>query len=230
MTAFFRYPHTPHLVWLGNGQPRDDKVLTEEERGRFLSQQLIIEEKVDGANIGFSASGNGDLRIQNRGTYLAPEFAAPQFKALFTWANSRRDVLLSTLQRHQILFGEWCYAVHTVRYTELPDWFLAFDVYDRARSTFLSVAERDALVRAMGFELVPRLGEGRYSLDSLRTILGKSSLGAAKGEGLFLRPATSDAGSGRAKLVTPEFTQAIGEHWSKRSLRTNSLAEGVPWF
>jgi hypothetical protein len=28
---FFRFPHTPHLAWLGNGSPRDDKVLSPHE-------------------------------------------------------------------------------------------------------------------------------------------------------------------------------------------------------
>ena len=53
---FFRYPHTPHLAWLGEGAPRDDKVLSPLEVEAFLSQPLIVEEKVDGANIGISIS------------------------------------------------------------------------------------------------------------------------------------------------------------------------------
>ncbi|NLZ78249.1 MAG: DNA ligase, partial [Gammaproteobacteria bacterium] len=27
MSDFFRFPHTPHIDWLGEGMPRDDKVL-----------------------------------------------------------------------------------------------------------------------------------------------------------------------------------------------------------
>ncbi|MGV3590570.1 MAG: DNA ligase, partial [Gammaproteobacteria bacterium] len=27
MDEFFRFPHTPHIAWLGAGMPRDDKVL-----------------------------------------------------------------------------------------------------------------------------------------------------------------------------------------------------------
>jgi hypothetical protein len=32
--------------------------------------------------------------------------------------------------RH-ILFGEWCRAQHSVFYSRLPDYFLAFDIWDR---------------------------------------------------------------------------------------------------
>lgn len=44
--AFFRFPHTPHLAWLGDGEPRDDKVRTREERDALLSHALVVEEKV----------------------------------------------------------------------------------------------------------------------------------------------------------------------------------------
>ena len=39
MTAdFFRFPHTPHLAWLGEGSPRDDKVLSPNEVTGLLAQ------------------------------------------------------------------------------------------------------------------------------------------------------------------------------------------------
>lgn len=68
--TFFRFPHVPHLAWLGKGQPRDDKVLSPDEAAALLSGEVVVEEKVDGANIGFSASEDGELRAQNRGSYL----------------------------------------------------------------------------------------------------------------------------------------------------------------
>lgn len=196
--------------------------MSDDERMMFLAQRLIVEEKVDGANVGFSISEAGELRIQNRGAYLDREAVAPQFKAIFRWADSRSDVLASHLGHERILFGEWCYAVHTVRYELLPDWFLAFDVYDRVKHQFLGLNERDGFIRRTGFAMVPRLGAGHFTLESLKSLLGTSLLGASRGEGLVLRTIDS---ARRAKLVTPDFTQAIGEHWSKRSLQINSLAE-----
>ena len=64
---FFRFPHTPHLVWLGEGTPRDDKVLSHLEVNALLSADVVVEEKLDGANLGFSLSTDGGLRAQNRG-------------------------------------------------------------------------------------------------------------------------------------------------------------------
>ena len=68
--SFFRFPHTPHLAWLGNGTPRDDKVLSPFEANALLAGDVVVEEKVDGANLGFSLGAPGQLRAQNRGHFL----------------------------------------------------------------------------------------------------------------------------------------------------------------
>ena len=63
MSEFHKFPHTPHLLWLGTGSPRDDKILTPSQVGEFLSGGVIIEEKVDGANMGLSIGPDG--RVSN---------------------------------------------------------------------------------------------------------------------------------------------------------------------
>jgi hypothetical protein len=35
MEAFFRFPHKHHLVWLGDGEPRGNKVLVPDEACRL---------------------------------------------------------------------------------------------------------------------------------------------------------------------------------------------------
>lgn len=76
MNEFFRFP-PPHLAWPGQADPRDDKVLAAEETTDLLSGDVVLEEKVDGANLGFSLSPEGELRAQNRGQYLAEPHAGP---------------------------------------------------------------------------------------------------------------------------------------------------------
>ncbi len=44
MTEFFRFPNTPHLLWLGEGQPRDDKILSNAEVAALLRDKVLIEE------------------------------------------------------------------------------------------------------------------------------------------------------------------------------------------
>ena len=181
------------------------------------------------ANVGLSVDERGTLWAQNRGSFLLPESSHPQFKPLFRWLDLRRDLPIDALYPDLMLFGEWCYAVHSLRYTKLPDWFLAFDVYDRTRQEFWSATRRDEWIGQLGLALVPRLARGRFDLAGLTGLLDQSQLTDGPAEGLYLRWDEGDRSMGRAKLVRPEFTQAITEHWSRHALQTNQVAESVAW-
>lgn len=225
MTDFFRFPHTPHLAWLAAGKPRGDKVLAPHEARELLSAEVVVEEKVDGANLGVSVAEDGTLRAQNRGKYLDLDAPEGQWKPLKRWLLPHRDALVDALWPDLVLFGEWCYAVHSVRYTRLPDWFLAFDVYDRRSGEFWSADRRNELLAPLNITPVPELGRGRYTLESLKEALGHSRLTDGPAEGLYVRREADGLLRARAKLVRPEFVQAIEEHWSKRELEENQLLD-----
>lgn len=224
MTEFFRFPHTPHVAWLGPGRPRDDKVLAPHEVSELFAGEVVVEEKVDGANLGFSVDAGGLLRGQNRGRYLDLDGPPGEWKPLKRWLSTRRHALVDALGAHLMLFGEWCYAVHSVRYARLPDWFLAFDVYDRSSREFWSVDRRNALAKSLDVVTVPELGRGRYTVESLKNLLGGSQVTDGPAEGLYVRRETNGLLTARAKLVRAEFVQAIEEHWSTRQLEENQLA------
>lgn len=223
MPGFHRFPHTPHLAWLGPGQPRDDKVLTPADATEFLTAEVIAEEKIDGANIGFSLSDEGSLLVQNRGSYLTADHCHAQFQPLFRWLRGKEDAIAEALFPDLMLFGEWCYAVHCVRYTKLPDLFLAFDVFDRSSGKYWSVARRNALTSDLGLKTVPELARGRFTLTALKALLGASKLTDGPAEGIYVRRESGDFLTARAKLVRPEFVQAIEEHWSRRGLQANGV-------
>jgi len=226
VTDLVRFPRTPHLAWLGKGTPREDKVLSTAERSAFLSGELVVEEKVDGANVGIAASDEGGLLAWNRGTLLHRGQCHPQFGPLFRWMAEREAALLRVLRLDLALFGEWCYAVHSVRYTRLPDWLLVFDVYDFGRERFWSTSRRNALAAELGCSTVPELARGRCDLPALRALFSTSRLGEAPAEGLYLRRETDEWLVERAKLLRPEFIEGIEEHWRKRPMETNRLATG----
>lgn len=231
MTRFFRFPHTPHLAWLGEGQPRDDKLLSPDEAAALLAGEVVIEEKVDGANIGFSTAADGTLRVQSRGSYLDRDHCHPQFRPLWTWLGAREAELAAALGRDRILFGEWCYAVHSVVYDRLPDWFLGFDVYDRTVDRFWDSARRDAVLRALHLHPVPSIARGQFTLAEITALLSSPSrVGGRAIEGVIVRREADGFTIARAKLVRREFTQAIDEHWSRGPLRRNTLApDATPW-
>ena len=224
MTSFFRFPHTPHLAWLGEGEPRDDKVLSAAEAKSLLASDVVVEEKLDGANLGFSLSAEGDLLAQNRGQYLAEPHAG-QFARLPAWISLHRDALLDVLQPSLMLFGEWCAARHSLDYGALPDWFLVFDVYDRDAGRFWSAQRRNALAETAGLATVREVFRGRSSLPELKQLVATASSRFRDGpmEGIVVRRESAGWCEARAKLVRPDFTQAIATHWRKRAIEWNRL-------
>jgi hypothetical protein len=123
-----------------------------------------------------------------------------------------------------MLFGEWCFAVHSVKYTRLFDWFLAFDVYDRAAMRFWSSTRRDALLTQVGIVPVPRIAQGRFDVPGLLGLLGDSRLTNGPMEGLYVRCESAEWVVNRAKIVRAEFVQSIEEHWGARKLEKNLLS------
>lgn len=222
--AFHKFPHTPHLLWLGTGAPRDDKILTPTQAAEFLSGEVIVEEKVDGANMGLSLGPDGRVRAQSRGNYLAPGRSHSQWNPLWPWLAERRDSLEAGLQGGLMLFGEWCYARHTVPYDALPDWFLGFDIFELSSRRFWPADRRNDWLQNHGLASVPEVTRGKFRLNQIQSLLGSSAIGNVPMEGIYLRRDCADWLQSRAKVVSAEFKQQIEQHWTRRSVVPNQLA------
>lgn len=225
MTDLFRFPHTPHLAWLGLGTPRDDKVLPALEANELLGSDVVVEEKLDGANLGISLDPSRTLRIQNRGQYLHEPYSG-QFRRLGAWIAQHEGRLLDALTPEHIAFGEWCAARHSVAYERLPDWFVLFDIFDRSEARFFSTTRRNAFAARMELVTVPEVFRGRTSLSALEMRLASECSRYAAGpiEGFVIRRESGDWLTSRAKLVNPEFVQSIDQHWRRRRIEWNRLA------
>ena len=222
LSDLFKYPSTPHLVLLENMSVRDDKIMSEFELDEFLQHELVIEEKVDGANLGISFDSNGNIRAQNRGNYLSLPTSG-QWKTMAGWLAPRMETFFDLISDRYILFGEWCYAQHSVKYDRLPDWFLGFDVYDKQAGNFLAVGRRDELLQELQVEQVPFLARGRFTLVEIKSLLAGSKLGTQPAEGICIRNESGDWLVKRAKLVRPSFIQEMDQHWSRSEIRKNRL-------
>jgi len=224
-----KFPSTPHLAWLGRVPVRGDKVMDASEVGAFLSGPVVIEEKIDGANLGISLAADGRIRFQNRGNWLEGKLTG-QWEPLRGWVARREGLLREHLPKGHVLFGEWCHARHSLGYDRLPDWFVAFDVLDVGAGRFWSVERRDALVSRLGMANVPRIAQGHLALrDVLALVEGPSAFGQTPREGLYLRREEGPWLAARAKVVRAAFTQSIAEHWSTQPLLGNRVrGEGGP--
>jgi len=219
---FFKFPSTPHLSLLGDLAVRGDKVMSESERNEFLRHEIVVEEKIDGANLGISFDSPGNIRAQNRGAYLHFP-SSGQWQKLSEWLKPRTDALFEQLTDQFILFGEWCYAQHSVKYDRLPDWFLGFDIYDISNAKFFSCHRRDEVFRTIGIFQVPIIKRGYFSLSELNGFLSQSELSDKLAEGLYLRFDQGDWLEQRAKLVRPAFIQSVEQHWSRSGIKANRL-------
>ena len=218
-----KFPRTRHLLNLGSAT-RDDLIIPETDLPRYFSRRVIIEEKIDGANLGFSLSSDLSVLVQNRSHYVNASDAA-QFAQLDRWLGLHSPALISVLHRDPtlperfILFGEWVAALHTVRYTALPDAFLAFDLCDRLEDRFATPGILRGVLAGSGIHTVPILWEGdvRDEGELLKFLDRKSAFGEEAVEGVVVR---WDSGE-RAKVVRSGFV--AGRHWSKNALVKNGV-------
>jgi ATP-dependent RNA circularization protein (DNA/RNA ligase family) len=222
---FFKFPSTPHLSVLGNGTVRDDKVLSIEKRDHFLKNKVSVEEKIDGANLGISFDDAGTLIIQNRGSILSKPYSG-QWKKLEQWLKYRKETFFDHLHAQYILFGEWCFARHSVGYDSLPDYFLGFDIFNKQNRRFLSIKKRNERFKDMDISAVPLIDQGIFSFQQLGELMGKSRFSDEPAEGIYLRHDEGEWLKDRAKLVKPEFIQTMEVHWSRKKITPNRLKDG----
>jgi hypothetical protein len=235
---FVKYPRTPHLF--GSRGTPDDKHLDETQSKRFIADEsLIVEEKIDGTNVGIHFTNEGQLVLQCRG-HLITEGMHPQYDLFKQWAVVKRAVLEERLECQFILFGEWMYARHSIHYRQLPHYFFEFDIYDKDSQCFLSLEKRMERLEGTGIQTVPVLKTGSVKRGELEELIGPSSFGSQFDnpithrtdnvmEGIYLRTESGGVVTGRAKFVRTEFVEKIKEstHWQHQAMVPNLLKEGA---
>jgi hypothetical protein len=219
-----KFPRTRHVANLG-AATRDDLVMTPAEvQHTFLNRELFIEEKVDGANLGFCIR-NHQLRAQNRSHYVTSAYH-PQFKHLDKWMHKHADELWQILDASDryILYGEWLYARHSIKYSKLKDWFIVFDMFDRLTGKFWSRTRLENHLKQFSFSLVPLLFRGSMaSVDQLRDLVQtKSVFYDGIVEGVYVRTCDELWLVERGKIVRSDFISG-NEFWSKGGVEPNTL-------
>jgi RNA ligase len=168
-----KYPRTPHLQ--GSRLQPGDEDLDQAPFSHVRGRHLVVEEKLDGANTAISFTGEGELRLQSRGHYLAGGPRERQFAVFKSWASTVAPILWPVLSDRYVLYGEWLYAKHTVFYDALPHYFCEFDVLDGYTGEFLSTPRRAELLAGTPVVSVPVLYSGCVAtLAELTSLIGPS--------------------------------------------------------
>ena len=240
--ALFKFPRTAHLLNLGAATEDDIVQPTSSAFSASIftpESQIVITEKIDGANLGVSLDSSGRILIQNRAHWVNSKTHF-QFKKLDIWVEKHREVLTqilgvdSSFPERYILFGEWMVCVHSIKYTRLPSRFLAFDLYDRSRKVFVSRDVLEARLERTGISIVPTImrikgqpqegaGPVMPSDEELQGMVQQPSRFYDGGvEGVYVKIEKGGVVVGRGKVVRADFIVG-NEHWTRGSLELNEF-------
>ena len=168
-----KYPRTPYIQ--GSRLQPGDEDLRQRPFSDIAGRNVVLEEKIDGANSAVSFTDDGELRLQSRGHFLTGGYRERHYDLMKQWGAVHSDRLYEVLGHRYIMYGEWMYAKHSIYYDALPHYFLEFDVLDRETGKFLDTLSRHELLKDVPICHVPVLAEGVFSsMDEILKHLGNS--------------------------------------------------------
>ena len=218
MSAPPAYPRIAHLI-PGRGT-RDDRVLEPTEADALLMRPVLVEEKLDGANVvvwlddrRVECALRSGVGAQDRGRQLGP---------LKAWLGERADRLRDLLDG-RALYAEWLLVAHGIRYDALPAYLVGLDLWS-PRSGFAAPDARNELLNRASLVAPPELHRGTIGgINPLEGLLGASRAGSEPMEGVVVRPL--DGREPRiAKFLRAGFSPATDAAW-RRGRPRNLLRE-----
>lgn len=237
------YPSLRHLPWKPNS--KGDKIATEQDVDViFEGQKVYVQEKIDGANCGMGfLDGHPVVRTRTKILRKGQELKNPsqkQFASAWNWMHDRKDRFdkLDDAGPYAA-FGEWMVQQHGMVYDKLPEWFVAYDVYDYEKQHFLDQQKANTILEDCGFEtiniefggnLLAYLASQFGSAKSYPLVAGMFESMAnmpsyfavdAKREGIVVKVSDGEWTTDRFKMVRQGFDQGclLG-----KTLKKNKLA------
>lgn len=224
------FPRTKHLPWKPNTVRGDLVALENESSVIFENPRTFAQEKIDGANSGM-ALVDGEPIIRNRDYILRKGFmkntpAKKQFASIWGWFYDHKENFekLNNLLGTVSVYGEWMVQIHGMKYEALPDWFVAFDVYDYEAHQFLDPKVGMEALQKAGFSIVPTLKVGVSSYEELENLANENSVFTDQPrEGVYVKVSDGKYQTHRFKMVRQGFVQ--GGLFDNKELRKNTLVK-----
>lgn len=200
----------------------------------FLNIPVVITEKMDGSN----------LCMTTHAVYARSHNGAPTHES-FNYAKSLHAQVRHSIPDGISVFGEYVYAVHSIRYSELPGYFLVFGVREDDTGKWWSWDLTCELAKELGFPTVPVLAqsstfeledqtywqgmyetEGQLREDSKLEYLfrngGKWENDISEGYVVRVLGEFTDFSKSVAKYVRANHVRT-DEHWTSKEVERNSL-------
>lgn len=148
-----KYPRTYHLEW-SEGKGSDDK--TQFDLSNFDGKEIIISEKMDGENTTMM-NDSFYARSLDSNNHPSRNFV----KGI--WGDIRHEI-----PNGFRICGENLYAQHSLRYENLPSYFMVFSIWDKEKC--LSWDETIEYCELLGLTPVKILYRGIYDLELIKNI------------------------------------------------------------
>lgn len=206
------YPRIPHLP-PGRGASRDDGVLTPSQARPFFEEEVVVEEKLDGANVTLWLDELGVVQPVTRGGRGALDRAG-QLGPLRAWVAERSDDLRGLLEGGWVLYGEWLWLSHGISYGRLPDWLIGIDLW-HPDFGFEPLIQRHRRLSATGIARPPEVARGILgSAPELDELMHHSAFGDERPEGVMVRRLQASESKPRvAKAVASSYSRRSDDEW-----------------
>lgn len=213
----FHFPFSP-------GATNDDKIAASMDA--LIGVPIVITEKMDGSNTSLERDG-----------CFARTHAGPPSHSSFDSLKALHATIKHNIPHSFQLFGEWCFALHSIAYSELPSYFMMFGVRELANSFgaeedyWPSWEDVELWAEEIGVPTVPVLYKGTVSSekelkDLVESFMNQPSLAGGIREGVVARVAKGfpdDKFSTHVmKCVRANHVQTT-EHWKDQEIIKNKL-------
>jgi atypical dual specificity phosphatase len=216
------FPKTPHLPFKPNLSDGD---CVSEDAYIVFQKTIHIEEKIDGASVGMTL-WNDEPLIRNRDHILRKGYekdtpAKMQFRSIWTWWYDHRESF-ANLSGYSV-YGEWLKARHGIYYDSLPDWFIAYDLYDHNEKVFVSTSKARELLVSNGFYVPAMRFSGTvHSYDELVRMANlTSSYSEDFSEGIYIKICDENSVTHRFKMVREGYVR--GRYWDGKIMLKNEV-------
>jgi hypothetical protein len=214
-----KYPRTYHLPY-SPGATNDDKIAPNVDF--LLNTPLVITEKCDGSNL-----------CMDKNNIFARTHSGPPKHASFNMAKSIHASIKHELIDGLDYFGEYCYAKHSIEYTELPGYFLLFGIrtYIDGNGWWKSWQSVKSFAKSLNIPTVPELEKLTVSSEKeLQKVIEKHmnepSVCGGEREGVVVRRVEAfsvrEFSKATLKNVRKNHVQT-SEHWMNQEITPNKL-------
>lgn len=171
----------------------------------LLKQPVIVEEKVDGSQLSFRKTTEGELQMRSKGAVL--NVVAPE--GMFARAVESIQSRLDKLRPGITYRGEYLNAPHhnALTYNRVPNGHVILFDISPSDEAYLTPEEKALLASEIDLECVPVLFRGMVNdIHEFRALLDRESvLGGQKIEGVVIKPADYNLFGRDKKVLMGKF-------------------------